>query len=160
MTSLISTHNLAWTWWINTWSLWRSEQRLNRIMPSNYGKRSDYTGLRYILLGCLIVYMSMHACECLSRVGADCEIFGPHDWTGQNWTCWHLWAVALASAQRISISAPAPLLIHGYASTLSWSLPDCSKFFTLASFSPPFLPLWEKRGSGSRRAYDWGDVGG
>ncbi len=45
---------------------------------------------------------------------------------GQNWTCLHLWAVALVSAQRISISAHAPLLIHDQALTFAWYLPPLS----------------------------------
>lgn len=119
MTSLTNIHNLGWTWWRNTWSLWRSEQRSNKIMQSSYGKWFEYGG------PCSCVQCMLHAHVWTCSVCVRAELWLTVKWMGrvtcleQNRTCRHLRALVLALDQRISAYSHAGLLV-GSVSAKPW----------------------------------------
>lgn len=119
MTSLTNIHNLGWTWWRNTWSLWRSEQRSNKTMQSSYGKWFEYGG------PCSCVQCMLHAHVWTCSVCVRAELWLTVKWTGpvtcleQNRTCRHLRALVLALDQRISAYSHAGLLV-GSVSARPW----------------------------------------
>lgn len=143
MTSLKSTHSLAWSLWRNMSSLSRRELRLSKTMPNNWGRPPS--ACRAALQAsdswvCSVVFIWAH----VIRLFMKC-LWGLVTTLGQNQTCLRNTGLIL-QLQCSRLSLPC--------------LPDphCSPS---QMAGPHLLCCWvvtESRGSGSRLAHDRQEV--